>query len=111
MAHYLENGSCVSLCVNLPSSAPIDYMRAFVIDDELFNQSASETAPGGHAVLRSKIPLTPKTLLEMSVSSPTLLLPSGKVPFAGAQSLESVTDFAETAINTAPLEAYLVHSS
>jgi hypothetical protein len=42
-------------------------MRAFVIDDEFFNHSATEaTPPGVHAFLCSKDPLTPQTLLEMS---------------------------------------------
>jgi hypothetical protein len=45
---------------------PIDYMRAFVIDDEFFNQSAIETTPRSSCRPMRKNALTPQTLLEMS---------------------------------------------
>jgi hypothetical protein len=53
------------------NSAPIDYMRAFVIDEVLQTKAPSKQLLGVQAALRSKNPLTPQTLLEMS-GIPTL---------------------------------------
>jgi hypothetical protein len=49
---------------------PIDYMRASVIDDEFFNQSAIKTTPRSSCRPALKKRLTPQTLLEMDETSP-----------------------------------------